>query len=66
MDARHTLVSLYVMPQLDLEAKMLARAAEAAGHRPHGLRADLAARLAGLALRLDREAALSWLSREPS
>ncbi len=65
MDARHTLVSLYVMPQLDQEAKMLARAAEATG-RPHSLRAGLAARLAGLALRLDREAASSWLSREPS
>ncbi len=65
MDARHMLVSLYVMPQLDLEARMLARAAEATGHS-HGLRAGLAARLASLALRLDREAARSWLSREPS
>ncbi len=44
MDARHSLVWLYVMPQLDLEAELLARAADAAG-RPHGVRAGLAAAL---------------------
>ncbi len=50
MDAVHSLILLSVMPALDLEAKGLARAAEAAGG-PHSLRASVAARLADLAIR---------------
>ena len=52
-----------VLAEKDREARAMLRASEAQS-APQGLRAVFAGRLARLALRLDREAARSWLSRE--
>ena len=52
-----------VLAEKDREARAILRAGEA-GSAPLGLRAAFAGRLARLALRVDREAARSWLSRE--
>ena len=50
-----------VLAEKDREARAVLRASEA-GSAPPGLRAVFAGRLARLALRVDREAARSWLS----
>jgi len=52
-----------VLAEKDREARAMLRASEAQS-APPGLRAVFAGHLARLALRLDREAARSWLSRE--
>ncbi len=52
-----------VLAEKDREAQSALRAGEAGG-APQGLRAVFAGRLARLALRVDREAARSWLSPE--
>ena len=52
-----------VLAEKDRQARAALRASEA-GSAPPGLRAAFAGRLARLALRVDREAARSWLSRE--
>ena len=52
-----------VLAEKDREARAMLRASEAQIAR-QGFRAVFAGRLARLALRLDREAARSWLSRE--
>ncbi len=51
-----------VLAEKDRETRANLRAGEA-GSAPPGLRAVFAGRLARLALRLDREAARSWLSQ---
>ena len=50
-----------VLAEKDREVRASLRAGEA-GYAPQGLRAAFAGRLARLAIRMDREAARSWLS----
>ena len=50
-----------VLAEKDREVRAILRAGEA-GNAPLGLRAVFAGRLARLAIRVDREAARSWLS----
>ena len=50
-----------VLAEKDRQARAALRASEA-GSAPPGLRATFAGRLARLAIRVDREAARSWLS----
>ncbi len=52
-----------LLAEKDRDARAKLRAGES-GSAPPGLRAVFAGRLARLALRLDREAARSWLSPE--
>ena len=52
-----------VLAEKDRESQSALRAG-AARRAPPGLRAAFAGRLARLALRVDREAARTWLSRE--
>jgi len=59
----HDIVVRAVLAEKDREARAKLRVSEA-GSAPPGLRAVFAGRLARLALRLDREAARSWLSPE--
>jgi len=62
-DLTQNLLASAVMADREREARAIARAAEVTGH-PRGLRASFAARLACVALHLDREAARFWLSRD--
>ena len=52
-----------VLAEKDREVRASLRAGEA-GHAPLGMRAIFAGRLARLAIRVDSEAARSWLSPE--
>ncbi len=63
IDFTHELLVRAVLAEREREVKAIARAAEGAGRR-RGLRASFAARLARLALWVDREAARFSLSRE--
>ena len=63
MDLTQNLLVGAVMADREREARAIDRAAGAA-RRPRGLRAGFAARLACVALHLDREAARLWLSRD--
>ncbi len=59
----HEVSDRAVIAEKDREVRANLRADEAGG-APQGLRAAFAGRLARLALRVDREAARSWLSPE--